>query len=30
MNEWKMKAFLKITEMLEMRAVTNIIALGDN
>jgi len=30
MNEWKMKAFLKITENLEMQAITNIIALGDN
>ena len=30
MNEWKMKAFLKITEKLEMQAITNIIALGDN
>jgi len=30
MNEWKMNAFLKITEKLEMQAITNIIALGDN
>lgn len=29
-QEWKHKAFLETTEKLEMSAVTNIIALGDN
>ena len=29
-QEWKIRAFLDVTKMLEMQAVTNIIALGDN
>jgi len=29
-QEWKIRAFLDVTKVLEMQAVTNIIALGDN
>lgn len=29
-QEWKIRAFLECTQTLEMQAVTNIIALGDN
>jgi hypothetical protein len=29
-HEWKARAFLDVTEKLEMQAITNIIALGDN
>lgn len=29
-QEWKVRAFLEITAKLEMQAITNIIALGDN
>ena len=29
-QEWKIRAFLELTKNLEMQAVTNIIALGDN
>lgn len=29
-QEWKIRAFLECTQKLEMQAVTNLIALGDN
>ena len=29
-QEWKIRAFLETTQKLEMSAVTNIVALGDN
>ena len=29
-QEWKTRAFLDVTKILEMQAVTNIVALGDN
>ena len=29
-QEWKIRAFLECTEKLEMQAITNIVALGDN
>ena len=29
-QEWKIRAFLEVKQVLEMQAVTNIIALGDN
>mmetsp|Transcript_15344 Transcript_15344/g.25934 ORF Transcript_15344/g.25934 Transcript_15344/m.25934 type:complete len:109 (+) Transcript_15344:1655-1981(+) len=29
-QEWKIRAFLETTQKLEMQAVTNIVALGDN